>query len=313
MSNATVLSIGQINGAGVTDALFLKVFGGEVLAAFQEANKVMDKHTVRQISSGKSAQFPATWKVTAGYHTPGAEIVGQTSNLAERVITIDDLLISSVFIANIDEAKAHYDVRGTYSREVGLALAYQWDKNVQQVGVLAARAAATITGADGGSVLTSATTLYKTSAADLAAGLFAASQKYDEKNIPEADTKYAFMRPAQYYLLAQNTDLINAFWTKNNGDYSKAEVLMVGNHELVKTNHLPTTNIASGPTAYQGDFTKTAALSMTKNAVGTVKLLDLAQEMQYDIRRQGTLIVAKYAVGHGILRPECAIELATTT
>lgn len=313
MSNATVLSIGQINGAGATDALFLKVFGGEVLAAFQEANKVMDKHTVRQISSGKSAQFPATWKVSAGYHTPGSEIVGQASNLAERVITIDDLLISSVFIANIDEAKAHYDVRGTYSREVGLSLAYQWDKNVLQVGVLAGRAAATITGASGGSVLTSATDLYRTSASDLAAGLFAASQKYDEKNIPEADTKYAFMRPAQYYLLAQNTNLINAFWTKNNGDYAKAEVLMVGNHELVKTNHLPNTNITTGPAAYQGDFSKTACLSMTKNAVGTVKLLDLAQEMQYDIRRQGTLMVAKYAIGHGILRPECAIELNTTT
>lgn len=49
------------------------------------------------------------------------------------------------------------------------------------------------------------------------------------------------------------------------------------------------------------------------DAVGTVKLLDLAQEMAYDIRRQGTLIVSKYAVGHGILRPECAVELKTTT
>jgi hypothetical protein len=39
-----------------------------------------------------------------------------------------------------------------------------------------------------------------------------------------------------------------------------------------------------------------------------VKLLDLAMEMGYDIRRQGTLIIAKYAQGHGILRPEGAIE-----
>jgi len=50
---------------------------------------------------------------------------------------------------------------------------------------------------------------------------------------------------------------------------------------------------------------------MQKEAVGTVKLLDLAMESEYDIRRQGTLMVAKYAMGHGILRPECAIELAT--
>jgi hypothetical protein len=55
MSNATVLQLGQINGAGVSDALFLKMFAGELLTAFEEANVVMDKHTVREIKSGKSA------------------------------------------------------------------------------------------------------------------------------------------------------------------------------------------------------------------------------------------------------------------
>jgi hypothetical protein len=45
--------------------------------------------------------------------------------------------------------------------------------------------------------------------------------------------------------------------------------------------------------------------------VGTVKLMDLGVEMAYDIRRQGTLIVGKYAMGHGILRPECAVEIKT--
>jgi hypothetical protein len=39
--------------------------------------------------------------------------------------------------------------------------------------------------------------------------------------------------------------------------------------------------------------------------------MDLAMESEYDIRRQGTLMVAKYAMGHGIIRPACAIELKT--
>lgn len=314
MANATVLATGQINGAGATDALFLKVFGGEVLTAFEEACVVMDKHTVRQISSGKSAQFPATWKVTAAYHTPGVEIVGQTSNVAERIIAIDDLLVSSVFIANIDEAKSHFETRSTYSMEMGRSLANQWDKNVQQVGVLAARAAATVTGADGGTSLTSSTTLYRTSATDLAAGIFAAVQAMDEKNIPVDEEKNVFVRPAQYYLLAQSTALLNRDWTMGlAGNYAEGKILQIAGCPIRKTNHLPITNIATGVATYQGDFSKVAALIMTKQAVGTVKLLDLAQEMGYDIRRQGTLMVAKYAIGHGILRPECAAELKTTT
>lgn len=312
MADATVLRIGQINGAGAADALFLRVFGGEVLTAFEEANVVLDKHTIRQIQHGRSAQFPATWKVSAAYHTPGAEIVGQASNVNERSIGIDDLLISSVFVANIDEARNHFDYRSVYSTEAGRALAYQWDRNVLQVGVLAARAAATVTGGVGGLSLTSSGTLYRTSATDLAAGLFALAQNFVEKEIPDQDQKHAFVRPAQYYLLAQNTALINKDWG-GSGAYSDGKIYSIAGIPLVMTNHLPITNINTGPTAYQGDFSRVACLVMSKSAVGTVKLLDLAMESEYDIRRQGTLIVAKYAIGHGILRPECAGELRTTS
>jgi hypothetical protein len=50
---------------------------------------------------------------------------------------------------------------------------------------------------------------------------------------------------------------------------------------------------------------------MSRASVGTVKLLDLAVESDYLIQQQGTLVVAKYAMGHGILRPECAVEIKT--
>ena len=53
----------------------------------------------------------------------------------------------------------------------------------------------------------------------------------------------------------------------------------------------------------------TTALIAHTSAVGTVKLMDLAVESEYDIRRQGTLMVAKYAKGHGVLRPEAAVQI----
>ena len=56
MANATAARIGQINQSGAVDALFLKVFAGEVLATFDRVNVMLDKHMVRTITSGKSAQ-----------------------------------------------------------------------------------------------------------------------------------------------------------------------------------------------------------------------------------------------------------------
>lgn len=315
MANATTLNIGQVNGAGATDALFLKIFSGEVLTAFETASVTRDKHFVRTISSGKSASFPATWKVTGGYHTPGAEITGQASNVNERVITIDDLLVSSVFIPNIDEAKNHFDYRAIYSNECGVFLGTNWDKNILQLMVLAARASATVTGANGGTSLTSTGTLYRTSATDLVAGIFAAAQTLDEKDVPQSSKRHTYVKPAQYYLLAATptTLLVNSDYASGNGDYAGGVVKRVAGTELVMTNNLPSTNVTTGPAAYQGDFTKTAFVTTTADAVGTVKLMDLQSEMAYDIRRQGYLIVAKYLMGHGILRPECAVEGKTTT
>ena len=94
---------GQSNGSGSTRELFLKLYAGEVLTAFQTRNVMMPIHRVRTISKGKSAQFPMTGKFrNASYHTPGNEITPATTKQAERIVSIDDLLINAQFIPNID-------------------------------------------------------------------------------------------------------------------------------------------------------------------------------------------------------------------
>lgn len=310
MAAATPSRVGQINQAGATDALFLKVYGGEVLTAFEENNVFTPHHMVRQISNGKSAQFPVTWKATAAYHTPGAEIGGTAISHAERVISIDELLIAPAFIANIDEAKNHYDVRSIYTTEQGRELAYKYDTNVAAVGILAARAAATITGGNGGAQLTDAT--FATSGSALAGGIWDCAQNFDEKDVPEQD-RAAFFKPAQYYLINQDTTVLNKDYG-GAGSYSEGGVLKVANISIMKSNHLPTTDLSADATvspSAQGVFTNTIGLCMQKMAVGTVKLLDMGLESDYMVNRQGTLLVAKYAVGHGILRPECSVEFKT--
>jgi hypothetical protein len=306
MANATVSNLGQINTSGATDALFLKLFAGEVLTTFHKKTQFLTRHMLRTIAHGKSAQFPGTGRSSAAYHTPGAEIVGNAIPHAETVIAIDDLLVASAFIALIDEAKNHYDVRSIYSGEIADALYQTFDGNVAKVGILAARASSALSSV---SLPTRAFTQanFRTDGELLASGIFSGAQALDEGNV-SAEDRFAAVLPAQYYLLAQTTKLINKDWG-GSGVYADGSILKVGGVEIVKTNNLPQANVSTGPTAYQGNFTNTAALVWQKGAMGTVKLLDLATEMAYDIRRQGTLLVAKYAMGHGVLRPECAVEL----
>lgn len=257
-------------------------------------------------------QFPATGKANASYHTPGDELTGGSVNHAERVISIDDLLVSDIFIPVIDEAMNHYEYRSEYSTQAGRALSRNMDQNLAQVGILAARASATVSGLSGGSVVDMNNASY--GASDLVTAISDAAQALDEKDVPEQD-RVCYLSPADYRTLAStdNVAINRDTAPSQSGDVASGTIFSIGGVRLVKTNHLPNgQNITSGPSAYQGDFSDTKGLVMHRTAVGTVRLIDLQTEMQYDIRRQGTLVVSKMAVGHGILRPESAVEIEQT-
>ena len=285
MTNVTPSRLGIVNAASPSgfaadNALFLKVFAGEVLTAFEENNVMKDLHTSRTISSGKSAQFPVSGKANAAYHTVGTPLLGtQQIKHNEVVINIDDMLIADTFIANIDEAKNHYDVRAEYSRLLGMALAKKFDQQTMQVGLLAARASATISGGNGGTTLTTGAGGGAITGAQLAAAIFDAAKAMDEKDVPENE-RVAIVKPEEYYKLVQETNVINRDWG-GAGVYADGTVLRVAGVQIVKSNNLPQASVSAATgenNTYNGDFTNVKALVMQKQAIGTVKLMDLAVE-----------------------------------
>lgn len=320
--DATRLGLVNNAGGGTFDgdnAMFLKVWAGEVLTAFRKATVFENLHKVRTISSGKSAQFPIIGVNSASYHTPGNMIIGNQQKVAEAVVNIDDKLVSSVFIPDIDEAKNHYDVRSQFSAEMGNALAYTFDKNVAAMLAKAARTATNFnTDLPGGTrIKIVAASKSAITGAQLATALFSAAQKMDENNLPE-DGRYCCLAPAEYYKLVQETNVINRDWG-GQGAYADGTVLRVAGIDIIKSNHLPTTNRAAATgenNSYAANFTDSVALVWNPGAVGTVKLMDLKMESTgSDVHAlwQGTFMVASMALGTGILRPDCAIEIYTAT
>jgi hypothetical protein len=349
MQTASPLSrSGQINSSGDARALFLKVFSGEILTAYETACVMKDLHLVRTINSGKSAQFPVTGTADAKWHTPGESIAANSypSNFkfAERIININGMCLSSSFVPNVDELMNHYDHRSIIATELGRALAYAFDKQVMYSLIAAARTAtANIPGAvsgsnvalTGGSVTKAAG---RTNAKDLLDAIFEAAAVLDTKDIPSSD-RYVVLAPAQYYLLINNggsssniTAINRDFNDAGNGSIAKGVIYEAAGIRIVKSNFVPTANLTSpldaffgsGNTTtgvgvqnntfasgYAGNFTNHIGTVFHKHAVGTVKLLDLAMESEYQIERQGTLMVAKMMTGTAPLRPECAVEIKT--
>jgi hypothetical protein len=314
MADFTALRIGQTNQAGDDRSLFLKLFSGEVLTAFSNNTVMKGRHRTRTIRGGKSAQFPLTGKLTATYHDPGTEIVGQNANQNERVINIDKLLVAPVFIPNIDEAMSQYDYRGIYSREAGTALAQKFDRNTIQLAILAARAAAINADHPAGSAIAVAS--MNSDASVFKAGLVSAAEELDEKNAPSTG-RTAIVRPASYWQLFSQAVSVNVMNRDLGGAGSNASGAFseYAGITIVKSNNIPSTNIAADAdenNTYTGDFTKTVAVVFHEEAIGTVQLMAPSVGMDpFSERYQGVLVVAKYAMGHGILRPQVAVELAT--
>lgn len=305
--------LGQANLTGDVKALFKDQFIPELLTAF-DAKRVM-KNYVRSktITKGKSASFPVLGTTSAQYVTVGDTLLGnQTIAHNEITINLDPFLVSDILIAELDVKMQEYDDRAEIVEEMSRALANTEDKQLLQVGVLAARGSAIVQGGNGGSVINAGATAL-TSGETLAAAIYAAGVELDEKNIPESD-RYAFVRPLQYALLAQYEDIKNH--DIGTGSYSEGTTGKLNGIQVIKTNHLPRTNITQSVEAtnpnnvYYGDFSNTACLVMNKNAVGTVSRQGLIVEPKWILERLAHLLTARILQGHGILRPDCAVEIS---
>jgi hypothetical protein len=313
MANATPSRLGQVRGAGDTRAMFEKVFAGEVLTAF-ETNTILKPLTEHKtIASGKSASFPAIYKASAAYHTAGTELTGTAIQHNEVTISVDDQLIADTFIANIDEAMNHYDVRSPYSQELGLALALFYDKNVARNIARAARGLSLFAADTGGTQITDADS--KTSATSLAGSIWTAKQTMEEADVPvEAVPVQCVVKPAQWYLLAQESTLVLNRDVDGDGSYSKGSFSMIGGVNVSRSNALPFVDSSADtsiPSAYRLNMANTSALIFVSRAAATVQLIGMATEEIYDGRRQGTLMLGKMAVGHGPLINKAAVEVIT--
>ena len=305
--------LGQANFTGDVAALFKDQFIPELLTAF-DAKRVM-KNYVRSktITKGKSASFPVLGQTSAKYVGVGDTLLGnQTIAHNEITINVDPFLVSDVLIHDLDVKMQEYDDRQEIVTEMSRALANTEDKQLLQVGVLAARAGAIVSGGNGGTVLKAGANVL-TSGEVLAAAIYTAGVELDQKDIPEED-RYAFVRPLQYALLAQYEDIKNH--DIGTGSYSEGTTGKLNGIKVIKTNHLPSTNITQSQdttnpnNVYYGDFSNTACLVMNKQAVGTVSRQGLIVEPKWMIERLSHLLTARILQGHGILRPDCAVEIS---
>lgn len=328
MANATQTLVGAINKVndGSYDskyATYLKLFTGEMIKAYESATIAKGTVMNRSLRNGKSAQFIYTGRMQASYHTPGTPILGSGDPpVAEKTIVMDDLLVSSAFVYDLDETLAHYSLRSEISAKIGHALAEAYDKKIFRTIALAARQAHPISAAPGpepggSQIKLGANNEYNAQA--LVDAFFEAASIMDEKNVPKTG-RNAVLNPRQYYALISqvDTNILNRDYGNNAGSPQSGEGLYeIAGIKIMRSNNLPflAGNVSSVPgenNDYSGDFTSHAGLIYGKEAAGVVEAIGpQIQTTGSDVKTmyQGDIIVGRMAMGADWVNPAAAIEL----
>jgi len=212
-SNTALLTRqGQRNATGDARELYLKLFSGEMFKGFQHNAIARDLVMKRTLKNGKSLQFIYTGHTTAEFHTPGNSILGNSDGappVAEKTITVDDLLISSAFVYELDETLAHYELRGEISKKIGYALAQKYDRLIFRAIAKGARQASPISKSGfvepGGTQVRVGTNNQASDAyvaSSLVNAFYDAAAALDEKGV-SSEGRVGVLNPRQYYELIQ--------------------------------------------------------------------------------------------------------------
>jgi len=334
--NATATPNGRINattqGLGLTQGgadyntkygTYLKLFSGEMIKAYESACVAKGTVQNRTLRNGRSLQFIYTGRMSAEYHQPGEPILGTGKPpVAEKTVLMDDLLISSAFVYDLDETLAHYSLRSEISAKIGHALAEAYDKKIFRTIALSARQAHPITSAPGpepgGSVINLGAG-NEFDAQSLVDGFFEAASILDEKNVPKSG-RMAVLSPRQYYALISQVDsnILNRDYGNSQGNLNSGEGLYeIAGISIKRSNNLPfmagTVNRVDGENNdYSGDFSSSCGLIYARDAAAVVEGIGpQVQTTGSDVHTmyQGDIIVGRMAMGADWLNPAAAIEL----
>ena len=323
-------------------ALFLKLFSGEMFKGFQRNTIARDLVTKRTLKNGKSLQFIYTGRTNSEFHTPGQSILGNSDNappVAEKTITVDDLLISSAFVYELDEVLSHYDLRGEISKKIGYALAENYDRRIFRAISKAARKASPVTKTNfvepGGTQIQVGTATNSGAEAydpdKLVTAFYDAAAALDEKGV-STEGRVGVLNPRQYYALIKGLDgagigayLVNRdksmnipFFGKFGTKYGSASSTAPGTTDPGNTGsfvgnamgdqHNDTVN----DYGQEAKFNNSCGLIFQKEAAGVVEAIGPQVQVtsgDVSVIYQGDVILGRLAMGADYLNPAASVEL----
>lgn len=345
------VDVATSGGAAGTNKLWLPLWSGEVINAYDQYNMFESMVTTKTIAGGFSYEFPVTGTVNLkASWSAGEELLGGANSESKTFkVNLDARPMAAHFETdNIDLLITQWDYRSELARQSGLTLANTRDKQIA-VALTAACALAPIASdprnisgafqdpwrvATAADVLPSAAT--ETTCLSLLEGIEDYLVKCQENDIPVGNV-YCVVTPKVFQVIralgiprATNAFGNNPLFTGGvayggAGANPAVGMNMMGDTleymgvKIVKSNHLPKDNLGSaaiGASKYNlnADGLKLHGVIFQTEAVAGLSLQGMKVDTVQDVRRNTQFTVASMLKGTGVIRPElCRALIGETT
>ena len=327
---------------GDSYALGLEIYSGLVGTAFRN-NTVL--FNMNPTADAQSTPYPVMWQKTISRavseqflmfnqysddpdeHTAGDELEGQQWEVVQDTIALDEKpLKAHKSISERDLICAHFDVIQPLADQNGYALANFWDKRLIRLGINAARSASltsngmTIHG--GGNrvrrVAASFDAAYpvsSTGASNFRDNAEALAEALDLQDVPHGQ-RLLLIEARLKRVLLQDTKIFDQMYsTQQQNSYNSRAIGEIAGFRVVQVNgRLPSANVLTGPTKYQGSYTvgttygQPAALALcgsaeSKYAIGAVVAEGIKNVVDPSARKGDLMLISKLFMGADIMHP----------
>lgn len=290
---------GQLDGTGDINAAAVTEYGQTVQHTIQRRSVLAPYVNMRPVRGTNRIGSYGFGESVVGKVTPGEAPSATKNDVGRNTLIIDTLVYTRHFLPLLETFQTSYDARVELGVEDGEAMAKFTDQAFFIQAVKAAldtnsrysSTAGKPAGFKGGTVETLASAADALDPARFYKAISNLFAKMEAKDVmPGQDDVMIAMRPEQFYALLDAEQIINGTYVTARGTQVEgAMIFKAFGCPVVRTNNIPSgvvsghlLSTAANGNAYDGDFSKVAALAFSPKALLAGETIPLTHDLFYD-------------------------------
>jgi hypothetical protein len=316
--SAKITRPAQQNLAGAIDALMIEKFDGKVFTEYQKDSITDSAFDMPTLTGTNTLSNNAMGKPTLTSVVPGIEPDSSLVEVGKVIVQVLTPIISRVLEPMLENVQDRLDIKGRLPKEQARVISKEVDKIILHKCVQSAMKTtgvgeiATIPGGFTHELATGKdidTTALLAGLADIALHL--------ADNEIEVTDGVVYILPAQFFALLNADKLIDANFSKENGNFSMAKVDKAYGLQLVMTTRLPQAANASHimGTAYNVSAEEATVVMCfaARDAIMSAQSIPLTSDVYWDKKTLSYFIDSYMAFGTAVQRPDEAAAVFTYT